>query len=87
MKNKITYTDEPMELEAVRDILPPPEELVRRESDGVKVTIVLGKETVDFFKRHADKAHAPYQRMIRRVLDIYAERFDTATPAAKKGGR
>ena len=77
-----------MERMAVRDIVPSPEELVRRESDGVKATLVLGKETVDFFKRHADKAHAPYQQMIRRGLDIWAKRFSAATPAIlQKRGR
>ena len=41
MKTEIEYTNEPMgKLRAVKDFLPPPEELVFEE-DTVKVTIAL----------------------------------------------
>jgi len=73
MKDKTRYTDEPIELEVVPDFLPPPEKLVRRE-ETVKVTLSLDTSTVEFFKRHARKSRVPYQRMIRRVLDLYATR-------------
>jgi hypothetical protein len=31
---------------------------------------------VEFFKREADKARVPYQRMIRALVDAYANRAD-----------
>ena len=55
------------------DFLPPPEELVLRESN-VKVTLSLSSRSVDFFKRAAKKQRVPYQRMIRALVDAYAER-------------
>lgn len=75
MKNRITYTDEPMgKLKAVRDFLPPPSELVFKE-DAIKVTIALNRSSVDFFKKEADRYNTPYQRMIRHLLDLYASKY------------
>ena len=74
MKKKIRYTDEPLDLEVVEDFLPPPEELLRRE-DTVKVTLSLSKPSLEFFKKQARRQHLPYQKMIRKLLDLYAERF------------
>lgn len=75
MKRKEKYTDEPIgRLRVVEDFLPPPDKLVLRE-DGVKVTISLSRKSVDFFKAHAAASEVPYQRMIRTLLDSYAERF------------
>lgn len=75
MKNKITYTDEPIgELKVVRDFLPPPSELVFKE-DAIKVTIVLNRSSVAFFKKEADRLNTPYQRMIRNLLDLYASKY------------
>jgi predicted DNA binding CopG/RHH family protein len=74
MKKKIRYTDEPLEMEVVKDFLPPPEKLVRKE-ETVKVTIGLSKPSVEFFKKMAKKQRTHYQKMIRRVLDLYAERY------------
>ena len=71
MKKQIAYTDEPMDVRVIEDFLPPPDQLVRKE-ETVKVTLQLSKQSVDFFKRHARRSHTPYQRMIRRVLDLYA---------------
>lgn len=73
MSAKIKYTDEPLgNLRVVPDFLPRPEDLVFRE-EGVKVTIALSKRSVEFFKREAQKHNTQYQRMIRRLLDAYAE--------------
>ena len=73
MSAKIRYTDEPLgNLKVVPDFLPRPEELVFREQ-GVKVTIALSKRRVEFFKSEARKHNTRYQRMIRRLLDAYAE--------------
>ena len=75
MKKKIRYTDEPLgKLRVVEDFLPPPRELAFRE-EGVKVTMVLSKSSVDFFKKAAAKYHAPYQKMIRQLVDAYASRY------------
>ena len=71
MKKKIKYTDEPLgDLRLIKDFLPPPEELAFKE-DTVKVTISLSKSSVDFFKQEAQRHHTPYQKLIRRLLDIY----------------
>jgi hypothetical protein len=71
MSAKIKYTDEPIgPLKVVPDFLPAPEELAFKE-DTVKVTIVLSKESVEFFKEEAEKHHTQYQKMIRRLLDAY----------------
>lgn len=73
MSERIKYTDEPLgTLKVVPDFLPQPEDLVFRE-EGVKVTIFLSKRSVDFFKNEARKRNTQYQRMIRRLLDAYAE--------------
>jgi len=75
MKRRIKYTDEPMgTLKAVRDFLPPPDKLVLKE-DQVKVTISLNKKSVDFFKSIARQHHTSYQKMIRRVIDIYSSHY------------
>jgi predicted DNA binding CopG/RHH family protein len=58
-------------LKVVDDVLPPPEELVFKE-ENVKVTITLSKASVEFFKKEAKKQHVQYQKMIRRLLDLYA---------------
>jgi len=80
MKRTRKYTDEPLgRLEVVEDFLPPPEQLVLKE-DGVKVTISLSRKSVDFFKAHAAVSKVPYQRMIRTLLDSYAERFSKRPP-------
>ena len=72
MSKRIKYTDEPLgRLRRVKDFLPPPEELVFLE-DGVKVTMVLSKSSVEYFKRLAKRHHTPYQKMIRNLIDAYA---------------
>jgi predicted DNA binding CopG/RHH family protein len=60
-------------IRVVKNFLPPPESLVLRE-DNVKVTLSLSRRSVDFFKRAAKKRRVPYQRMIRALVDAYAER-------------
>ena len=74
MKGKIKYTDEPMgKVKVISDFLPSPEELALKD-ETVKVTIVLSKVSVDFFKNEAKKYNTQYQRMIRRLLDEYTAR-------------
>ena len=73
MLSKVRYTDEFLgQLRVIHDFLPRPEELVFRD-EGIKVTIVLSKRSVEYFKGEARKHHTQYQRMIRRLLDAYVE--------------
>ncbi|MFQ6036054.1 MAG: CopG family transcriptional regulator [Sedimentisphaerales bacterium] len=74
MKRRIKYTDEPIDFEVIDDFLPPPEKLALKQ-ESVKVTISLNKATVDFFKEYAKKLRTPYQKMIRRVLDLYVSHY------------
>ena len=75
MTAKIKYTDEPLGSPGViEDFLPPPEDLAFRE-EGVKITLALSKRSVAFFKREAQRHNTQYQRMIRRLLDAYVERY------------
>jgi hypothetical protein len=57
----------------VEDFLPPPDRLVLRK-ENVKVTLSLSQRSVAFFKRVAQKRRVPWQRMIRALVDAYAER-------------
>ena len=72
MSAKIKYTDKDLgELQVIPDFLPSPDELAFKE-DTVKVTIALSKESVEFFKKEAKKHNTQYQKMIRRLLDVYS---------------
>jgi predicted DNA binding CopG/RHH family protein len=62
------------ELKVVKDFLPPPDRLVLKE-DNVKITISLSKSSIDFFKEEAKKQRTSYQKMIRRVIDVYTARY------------
>jgi len=53
--------------------LPSLEELAARE-ETVKVTLMLSKPSVEFFKQEARARRTQYQKMIRRLLDEYVER-------------
>lgn len=97
MSERIKYTDEPLgSLKVVPDFLPRPEDLVFRD-EGVKVTISLSKRSVEFFKNEARRHNTQYQRMIRRLLDAYAEHHSerplttrstrTRDKASRAGGR
>ncbi len=71
MKEKIKYTDEPMEhVRIVPDFLPSPESLVLKD-ETVTVTIALSKTSIDFFKKEAKKYNTQYQNIIRKLLDEY----------------
>ena len=84
MNAKIKYTNEPLgKLEVVSDFLPDPEDLVFRD-EGVKVTLALSKRSVEFFKSQAEKHNTQYQRMIRRLLDAYAEHHSRPLPAGSR---
>jgi hypothetical protein len=89
MSKRIRYTDEPLgRLRVIPDFLPDPEQLAFRE-EGVKVTLALSRKSVDFFKQEAAKRGTQYQRMIRRLVDAYAQKYadPPARPAAKVPAR
>ncbi len=74
-KRTIKYTNEPIgEVQIIKDFLPSPDELVLHE-ETVKVTLALTKTSVDFFKAAAKKRHTQYQKMIRSLLEQYAEHY------------
>ena len=80
-KNKeINYTDEPMQMgRRVEDFLPRPEELVFRPK-GVKVTITLSEESIEYFKQQGERLQTPYQRMIRNLIDEYVRHMREHNP-------
>jgi hypothetical protein len=88
MSKRIKYSDELIEAEVIPDFLPPPHQLVVGE-EGVKVTISLSRRSVDFFKKAAERNHTSYQRMIRRLLDAYADQYRadlTKRPSGRSTG-
>jgi hypothetical protein len=84
MSAKIKYTNEPLgNPKVVPDFLPRPEDLVFQD-EGVKITIALSKRSVEFFKSEAQKHNTQYQRMIRRLLDAYAEHHSRPLTAGSR---
>jgi len=74
MNKQIQYRDEPLgELELIPDFLPSPGELALKE-ENVKITIALSKESVEYFKAEAERHHVKYQRVIRKLLDLYVSK-------------
>jgi predicted DNA binding CopG/RHH family protein len=75
MRNKtVRYTTAEIGIvRVIDDFLPSPANLMPRE-DNVKITLSLSRRSLDFFKREAKKRRVPYQRMIRALVDTYAER-------------
>lgn len=59
---------------AIADFLPPPDKLALSE-DMVKVTLLVDKESVSFFKQQAKHLRTKYQRMMREVLKWYVRHY------------
>ncbi|HDL02082.1 MAG TPA: CopG family transcriptional regulator [candidate division Zixibacteria bacterium] len=75
MKRKTKYSDEPIgDIKVVEDFLPAPDQLVLKK-EKIKVTIVLNKSSVEFFKEVAKEKNISYQKMIRKVIDWYADHY------------
>jgi hypothetical protein len=75
MKNKKTNTNKPVgKMKRVDDFLPRPEDLIVPER-SIKVTINLSESSIEYFKKAAKKHHTKYQKLIRILLDKYAERY------------
>ncbi len=78
------YQDDPFELgevneadfQIVNDFLPRPEELAAKEPkpETERVSLVLDKPALEFFRKEAQKLGASYQRMIRNLVNEYAAR-------------
>lgn len=76
--SKKKYADEPInKIKIISDFLPTPQELILKE-ETVRVTLMLSKESINYFKREAGKHHAHYQAMIRTLLDKYARHYEDA---------
>ena len=77
MKKKTEkYTNERIgKVKIVTDFLPSPDDLVAKE-ETVKITLSLSKSSVEYFKHAAKKHHTKYQKMIRILLDRYAQHHD-----------
>ena len=70
-----TDNDMPIgKMRIVADFLPSPEELAESEQTQ-KITISLNKRSVEFFKSQADRNSTKYQRMIRILLEKYADKY------------
>ena len=75
MKKHIHYTNEPIgEIKIVKDFLPPPDKLVFKRKN-IKVTMALDVESVEFFKKQAERNHVPYQTMIRNLINTYVAKY------------
>jgi len=74
MKNRSNYEMPKGKLIEIPNFLPPPEKLIFPE-ETVKVTLILKKSSVDFFKKKALQQHTKYQRMIREVVDRYTKHY------------
>ena len=61
-------------LTRIKDVLPPPEKLVVPQ-DTIKVTLLLSKSSVRFFKEQAAQHRTKYQRMLRELVDRYTDQF------------
>ena len=74
MKNTTPDPAEPIgNVTIVEDFLPSPEQLIPKKKT-VKVTMEFTKESIEFFKREAQKHNASYQAMISNLVDIYAKK-------------
>jgi predicted DNA binding CopG/RHH family protein len=84
MSEQIKYTDEALgDVKVIPNFLPTPDELVFRD-DTVKVTIVLSRSSIEFFKHEAKKRGTQYQKMIRRLLDVYSTAHQDKPPGQSK---
>ena len=66
-------------LTRIKDVLPPPHQLVTPE-ETIKVTLMLSKASVRFFKHQAAQHRTKYQKMIRQLVDRYAQQYSETPP-------
>lgn len=73
-KRKIEQNIPTSVLRKAGELLPPPNELAVPE-ETVMVTLRLSERSVDFFKQQAKRYNTKYQKMLRFLLDKYAELY------------
>ncbi len=73
-KNKTDMNMPVGNLTRVEDILPSPEELMATEKT-IKVTLRLSENSIKFFKNYAARYNTKYQKVIRRLIDVYARKY------------
>ena len=61
-------------LTRVKDVLPPPDRLVIPE-ETIKVTLLLSKSSIKFFKQQPTHHRTKYQKVIRQLVDRYTEQY------------
>lgn len=72
---KTKYSNEPIKLgKRVHDFLPSPAEIALREKTA-RVTINLNEASLKIFKKEASRLGVPYQRLLRTVVDLYAQNY------------
>lgn len=85
------YTDDLGEMDglgttSIPDFLPSPEEFARRMGAPVvyteDITVTVERETLEFFRREAEKAGTYYLYLIRDVLDEHARAARVVQEAA-----
>jgi hypothetical protein len=77
MKEKMIDSNKPIgKMTRISDFLPRPEELIM-PVETVKITLLLKKSSVEFFKRKAQECHTKYQKMIRELVDRYASQYSS----------
>ena len=75
MSKRTTDSEFPIgRLTRIKDMLPPPDKLVVPK-ETTKVTLLLSKSSVQFFKHQAARHRTKYQRMLRELVDRYTEQF------------
>jgi len=73
MNKKINYTNEPLSMgEKVEDFLPPPNELVKRETT-VEISLKISQSSLVFFKERAKREQVSYQRVLQNLIDSYVK--------------
>ena len=71
MKKKMTYKNSPLRrIQVVKDFLPKPDQLILKETN-IRITLNLSRRSIEYFKKLGQKMHAPYQKLIRSLVDEY----------------
>ena len=77
MKKRIQYSNEDMgNFKIIKDFLPHPDQLIFKDKN-IRITINIKKSSIDFFKNVAKSNKTKYQKVIRNLLDIYANNAHT----------
>jgi predicted DNA binding CopG/RHH family protein len=73
MSKQINYSDEPIKIGQIADILPSLSQLASM-AQTERATLTLTRSTLSFFKKTAKENNVPYTALIRIALDEYAKR-------------